>query len=163
MYLRFFKQAATPNKINKQAYLTELGTVSNVILKDETNLMEPIFVLKTNPVVYNANYLFCEFTSRYYYIESIDAMSGGRIAIHCKIDVLYTYRNEILNSTCWVECSDITTDTSDDYDLLHNDYPFREDYDVLGVDITDGTESGSVFNVPEVDEPNERRIVLVIK
>ena len=163
MYLRFFKQAATPNKINKQAYLTESGTVSNVILKDETNLMEPTFILKTNPVVYNANYLFCEFTSRYYYIESIDAMSGGRIAIHCKIDVLYTYRNEILNSTCWVECSDITTDTSDDYDLLHNDYPFREDYDVLGVDITDGTTEGSVFNVPELEDKYEQRIVLVIK
>lgn len=162
MYLRFFKQAATPNKINKQGYLTELGTVSNVILKNETNLMEPTFILKTNPVVYNANYLFCEFTSRYYYINSIDALSGGRIAIHCKIDVLYTYRNEILNSTCWVECSDITADTSDDYDLLHNDYPFREDYDVLGVDIKNGYD-GDVFAMDQVDEPNERRIVLVIK
>lgn len=162
MYLRFFKQAATPNKINKQAYLTELGTVSNVILKDETNLMEPTFILKTNPVVYNANYLFCEFTSRYYYIESIDALSGGRIAIHCKIDVLYTYRNEILNSTTWVERSDITTDTSDDYDLLHNDYPFREDYDVLGVDIKNGHD-GEIFNQTVLTDDNELRIVLVIK
>lgn len=153
MYLRFFKQAATPNKINKQAYLTELGTVSNVILKDETNLMEPTFILKTNPIVYNANYLFCEFTSRYYYINSIDAMSGGRIAIHCKIDVLYTYRNEILNSTCWVERSDMTTDDAD-YKMLHNDYPFQSDYDILGL-----SAANSIFADTDKDS---KSILLVI-
>lgn len=153
MYLRFFKQAATPNKIDKSSYLTETGVLNNVIIKDETNLMQPIFILKTNAIVYNSNYVYCEFTQRYYYINSIDALSGGRIAIHCTIDVLYTYKNEILSSTAWVIKSDMTSDIND-YDMLHNDYPFQSDYDILGL-----STSNSIF--ADSDE-SSKPILLVI-
>lgn len=138
MELTFYKQAATPNRVDKSDYLTVVGTVSNVVLKDDTNLMSPIFILKTSEVVYNSNYVYCSFTHRYYYINNIDALKGGRIAIHCSIDVLYTYKDEILNSSAWIERSDTTTDTSDDYDMLHNDYPFRQDYETRGIDFAEG-------------------------
>lgn len=121
MELTFYKQAATPNRVDKSAYLESTGNISNVIIKDDTNLMAPTFILKTNPIVYNSNYLFCSFTQRYYYIESIDALSGGRIAVNCKIDVLMTYRNEIRASDAWI-------DRSSNNDLLfHQDYPFDSD------------------------------------
>ncbi len=138
MELTFYKQAATPNRVDKSDYLTVVGTLSNVILKDDTNLMSPTFILKTSEVVYNSNYVYCSFTHRYYYINNIDALSGGRLAIHCSIDVLYTYKNEILNSSAWIERSDTTTDTSDDYEMLHNDYPFRQDYETRGIDFAEG-------------------------
>ena len=138
MELTFYKQAATPNRVDKSDYLTVVGTVSNVILKDDTDLMSPTFILKTSEVVYNSNYVYCSFTHRYYYINNIDALSGGRLAIHCSIDVLYTYKDEILNSSAWIERSDTTTDMSDDYDMLHNDYPFRQDYETRGIDFAEG-------------------------
>ena len=138
MELTFYKQAATPNRVDKSDYLTVVGTVSNVVLKDDTNLMSPTFILKTSEKVYNSNYVYCSFTHRYYYINNIDALSGGRLAIHCSIDVLYTYKDEILNSSAWIERSDTTTDMSDDYDMLHNDYPFRQDYETRGIDFADG-------------------------
>lgn len=137
MTLTFYKQAATPNRIDKTGFLTEVGTIDNVVVKDTKNLMSPTFIMQYNPTVYNSNYLFCTKTSRYYYITSIDSMTGGRLAINCTIDVLHTYRNEILSSVAWVDVSDTTTDTSDDYDMLHNDYPFRQDYFVLGKSTTD--------------------------
>lgn len=135
MKLKFYKQSATPNRVDKTDYLFEVGTLDNVVIKADTDLMHPIFVLKTNPVVYNSNYVYCEFTQRYYYIESIDALAGNRIAVHCKIDVLYTYHTEILGSSAWVVKSDTTSDTSN-YDMLHNDYPFQSDYDILGLSST---------------------------
>lgn len=138
MQLIFYKQAASPNRINKSNFLTTVGTIGSVEIKSDTDLMHPIFILRTNPVVYNSNYVYCEFTQRYYYIDSIDALSGNRIAIHCTIDVLHTYRNEILASTAWVTRSDSTTDEADDYDMLHNDYPFRQDFETRGVDFTGG-------------------------
>lgn len=138
MELTFYKQAATPNRVDKSDYLTVVGTISNVVLKDDTNLMTPTFILKTSEVVYNSNYVYCSFTHRYYYIDSIDALKGGRVAINCNIDVLYTYKNEILNSSAWIERSDTTTDTSDDYEMLHNDYPFRQDYETRGIDFAEG-------------------------
>ena len=136
MTLTFYKQAATPNRVDKSAYLTEQGKIENVVLLDTRDIITPVFILSTNPMVYNANYLFCDFTQRYYYIDNVELMAGGRIAIHCHVDVLHTYRAEILGSVAWVDRSDRTADTTDDYDMLHNDYPFRADYDTLGIDFT---------------------------
>lgn len=156
MELTFYKQAATPNRVDKSSFLESIGQLSGVKLKEDTDLMHPVFILKTNPIVYNSNYIYCSFTSRYYYIESIDALKGGRIAISCKIDVLYTYKDEILNSSAWIERSDDTTNTSDNYDMLHNDYPFRQDYDTRGIDFTDGD---GVFEQQNLN----RNILFVIK
>lgn len=156
MDLKFYKYSATPERVDKTNFLTENGTLGGVELKTETNLMRPTFILKTNPVVYNSNYVYCSFTQRYYYINSVTAMTGGRIAIDCSIDVLHTYRNEIKGSSGWVMMSASTTDTSDDYDMLHNEYPFRADKEVKGVDFI------SVDPNPftNVSEPN---IFFVIK
>jgi len=140
--LIFYKQAATPNRVDKTDYLTRVGDLGNVQLKDTTELFTPVFILRTNPLVYNSNYVYCSFTKRYYYIESIDALSGSRIAIHCKCDVLHTYRNEIKNSSGWILTSSATTDEDADYDMLHNDYPFQADYDIIGKDL--GYEESSV-------------------
>lgn len=150
MTLTFYKQAATPNRVDKSAYLTEQGKIDGVVLLDTRDIINPVFILSTNPMVYNANYLFCDFTQRYYYIDNVDLMAGGRIAIHCRVDVLHTYRAEILGSVAWVDRSDSTADTTDDYDMLHNDYPFRQDYMILGkstVDSIFGTFSQSVSGI----------------
>lgn len=161
MTLTFYKQEATPNRVDKSNYLQSQGDLSDVVIKDNTNLMTPTFILKTNPLVYNSNYVYCSYTSRYYYIESIDALKGGRIAIHCKIDVLYTYKDEILNSSGWVVRSDSTSDTTGNYNMMHNDYPFRADYDIIGFDFTAGGDAG-MFNKswPAGDYKN---IILIMK
>lgn len=156
MELTFYKQAATPNRVDKSEYLTLVGTLSNIVLKDDTDLMSPTFILKTSEIVYNSNYVYCSFTHRYYYINNIDALSGGRLAIHCTIDVLYTYKDEILNSSAWIERSDATTDMSDDYEMLHNDYPFRQDYETKGIDFAEGD---GVFEQQNLT----RNILFVIK
>lgn len=157
MDLTFYKQAATPNRVDKRGYLTEIGTISGVILKADTNLMRPTFILKTSPLVYNSNYLYNTFTKRYYYIRTITAMSGGRIAIDCDIDVLFTYRAEILASSGWVVRSDTSVAEPDDFLMLHNDYPFRADYKTEGCDLS---EPSSPFAHPDSSKQN---IFMVIK
>lgn len=161
MDLIFYKQAATPNRVDKSAYLSTVGTISNVTLKSDVDLMRPTFILKTSPLVYNSNYVFNSFTGRYYYIETITALSGGRIAIQCKIDVLHTYRNEIKNSSGWVVRSAATTDTADDYKMLHNDYPFRSDFDILGCDLSNQTRN-PFFHWPGLISLG-RNILMIIK
>ena len=44
-----------------------------------------------------ANYVYCEAFSRYYFIDDITAISGGRLSISCRVDALYTYRATIGN------------------------------------------------------------------
>lgn len=162
--LIFYKQAATPNRVDKTDYLTRVGDLGNVQLKDTTELFTPTFILRTNPLVYNSNYVYCSFTKRYYYIESIDALSGSRIAIHCKCDVLHTFRTEIKNSSGWILTSSETTDEDADYNMLHNDYPFRQDYELVGKDIAQqqaGVYEGDIFK--NAMDDTSRAIVLVIK
>lgn len=137
MKLTMYKYAATPDRVDKTDYLTEIGKIQDVSIKDDTVLMNPVFILRKNSVVYNANYVFCSFTQRYYYINDIVAMTAERIAIQCSIDVLHTYRKEILDSSAWVTRSERSSNKTDFY-MLHNDYPFRQDYDTLGRDFVNG-------------------------
>lgn len=137
MTIHLYKHGATPKRIDKSTFLNDVGEISGVVLKETENELTPDFILNTNSLVYNANYFFCDFTSRYYYITDMEMMTGGRIVLHTRVDVLMTFRNEILSSSSWVEVSDRTTDTSDNYDMLHNDFPFRQDYDILGKSATD--------------------------
>lgn len=132
MNLTFYKQSATPNRVDKSRFLNSMGDLQGVIVKGTENTLTPDFILQTNQLVYNSNYLYCDFTSRYYYISSCDITTGGRMIVHTRCDVLMSFKNEILSSSSWVLKSDRTTDSSDNYDMLHNDFPFRQDYDVLG-------------------------------
>lgn len=142
MTLNFYKQSATPNRVNKTGYLTEVGTVNNVMLKETENELTPDFVMKTTDIILNSNYIFCSATGRYYFITSHEFTSGGRIIIHCRTDVLMSFKTEILTSSAWVDSADNTTDTSDNYDMIHNDFPFRQDYDILGK-----SSIGTIFDV----------------
>lgn len=155
MTIHLYKHGATPKRIDKSTFLNDVGEISGVVLKETENELTPDFILNTNSLVYNANYFFCDFTSRYYYITNMEMMTGGRIVLHSRVDVLMTFRNEILSSSSWVEVSDRTTDTSDNYDMLHNDFPFRQDYDILGKSTTD-----SIFWYANMSGNN---IVLIMK
>lgn len=162
MGLEFYKQAATPNRIDKSGFLTSMGTISNVKLLENTDLMHPTFIVKTNPVVYNSNYCLYDVTCRYYYIDRVTAMSGGRIAIECTCDVLYTFRAELMDTPCWVDVASQALDsTPPPYDMLHNDYPFRQDYDVMGVNLTGGLGWTCPLDTP--DGLDSKHIFLVLK
>lgn len=156
MTLKLYKQSATPNRVDKSGFLNDVGEVSTIIVKGTENTLTPDFLVQTNATVYNANYFFCDFTSRYYYITGYDVTTGGRMIIHSRVDVLMTFRNEILSSSAWVLRSDRTTDESDNYEMLHNDYPFRQDYDVMGM-----SSFGSIFTANPVMSGNN--IVLIMK
>lgn len=156
MTLHLYKQCATPNRVDKSSFLNDVGELSGIIVKETEATLSPDFIVNTNAMVYNANYFFCDFTSRYYYITGLDVSTGGRIIIHSRVDVLMTFRNEILSSSSWVEKSDNTIDTTDDYNFLHNDYPFRQDYKILGKSSSD-----SIFHPWAVANPIN--IVLLMK
>lgn len=156
MELILYTQSATPNRVDKSGYLSQIATIKNVRLKEQTELFNPTFILRTNENVYSANYLYCSFTGRYYYIERFDALPGERIAVQCRVDVLHSFRNEIKSSQAWVTRSANTADDSDNFDMLHNDYPFRADYTLKGCDLEN---SYTPFTNQTLTHP----IVMVIK
>ena len=100
-----FNNISDSREINKN--LTELSTI-NITLYLDTNVVNPVFKLKN--FINNANYMYVPDLHRYYYINNY-TISNQCVYLHCSVDVLSTYKAEILNSECLISRSE--TDYND--------------------------------------------------
>ena len=86
--------------VDKTDYITfeEDPTSCNMV---NTDLLNPI--LKLDKYVRNVNYVNIPyFGNRFYFVESYEGVAGTHCLLHCHVDVLHTYRNEIRGLTCLV-------------------------------------------------------------
>lgn len=85
---------------NSTKYTMTNTFTTNVVLKERTNLKSPVFKLNFDPTNYN----YCSWTiqersiTRYYWIDDIIFIHNNLWEIHCSLDLLATYRNDILQS-----------------------------------------------------------------
>lgn len=77
--------------------LTSISTVENVNLLDSCTIITPTFIL-SNVEWAAANYLYCADFGRYYFIDNIEYVNGNLIRLICSVDVLMTYKNDILST-----------------------------------------------------------------
>lgn len=80
---------------------TVSATLSGQI-KNNTSIIEPVFII-TTPASLNINYCYCEDFGRYYFVDNIEVMQGGMIAISCRVDVLMSYSSGIKNLSCIID------------------------------------------------------------
>lgn len=95
---------------NSTAIPSSGGSSVDVVLKNETSMNNPVFLLSgAKP---NANY--AQFEGAYYFIDDIRSVRANLWEIVCSIDVLATYRDEIGNTVAFVEyAKDGSTDIYD--------------------------------------------------
>lgn len=92
------------NKINKS--LSNPATFSGV-LKEETSIINPVILMEVdNP--YNYNYAFIPGFNRYYFISNITSVNNKMWRISLKVDVLESFKNEILASSAIISDTEIT-------------------------------------------------------
>lgn len=96
MQVTFFQNF---NKRNNSTKIPSGGVTYNVVLKDGTSLDRPTFLIDGIDLNYNYCYAF----NRYYFITNIILSNNNIYAIECDTDVLATFRNNVLNYTCFVE------------------------------------------------------------
>lgn len=75
------------------------STVSTITgaLRSDTSIKNPVITVNSSVnVLVGANYLFIPSFNRYYYIIDIVAKTNVTSEIHCKVDVLHSFRDEIL-------------------------------------------------------------------
>lgn len=84
--------------------LTEIGTVTDVLLKEDTDILNPTILVSRGAINENyltnflsSNYVYLTATNRYYFINNIELRVGGVIAFKLKVDVLQTYAEYIQN------------------------------------------------------------------
>lgn len=93
-----------PNKINK--VLSDQYTLSGT-LKEQTSITSPAIMIESgNPV--NFNYAYIPDFNRYYFISDIINVSNNLWRINLKVDVLESFKNDILSSSAILSDSEVT-------------------------------------------------------
>lgn len=100
-----YNNTSDNREINKN--ITEISTI-DVTLYMDTNLLKPVLKVKT--FINNANYIYVPNLGRYYYIDNY-TLSNQCVYLHCSVDVLMSYKTELLNTECLISRSE--TDYND--------------------------------------------------
>ena len=92
MKLKIYNNNSNNNVINKNI------TLVNEIyfnFKSDNSILQPILILKNYT---GGNYCYIDDLKRYYFINDVRLLNGGLYELHLNIDVLMTYKNEIMNN-----------------------------------------------------------------
>ena len=101
-YTIVFKKNLSP--VNKFTKSFGASTQSvDVVLKENTDLFQPTFVLQTSVDLSQYNYIDgSSFSGRQYFIVDVRSIGYQRYEVDAKTDVLSTWKNEILANTAVV-------------------------------------------------------------
>lgn len=112
-------------KIGKQL---DAGTeLTGATLKDNTSILKPIIRVRSSAAAITSyNYMYISEFNRYYFIDDIVSINNGLWEISAHVDVLQTYRQEILNQEAVIRRQ------QNRYNLYLNDPDFQTyNYDQL--------------------------------
>lgn len=81
--------------------VTSIGNTKTAVIKNDTSVINPHFILTFSYDCLIANYLYCSDLDRYYFINDYTLLTGNRIDLTCTVDVLKTAENSInqINAT----------------------------------------------------------------
>lgn len=99
MKITLYNTKSPYNCINKN--LTN-STDFEVKLKDTTSISNPTILLNTSLDLSNYNYCFIPKFKRYYFLTDITIQRQNLFIINLDIDVLESYKNDILNSVAYI-------------------------------------------------------------
>lgn len=145
MVAKIYKTKSAPNVVNKT--LSEVVTFEEVIFKEDTSLLNPTIIINgvSNASEYTiedigtSNYFSIPKVNRYYFITDITMMRGGRVAITGKVDVLMSFKTDILGSTQLIVRQEKKTNNY----LIDTDIPLSSKKQVIEHEFGDSiTDSG---------------------
>lgn len=91
MDIVFYNNTSENNQINK--VLTN-ATIITGTLRSQTEYINPTILVEFDPTDYN--YIYIEVFKRYYFITKIDTVRTGLWSVNCSVDVLESFKTEIL-------------------------------------------------------------------
>lgn len=99
MNLKLYTNNSPKNYLTKD--LSAVTELTNVVLKEETSFIDPVFIVSTATIsdLAASNYIECAAFSRFYFITNIKSIRNGVFEISAHVDVLSTYANEIRQQT----------------------------------------------------------------
>lgn len=65
-------------------------------IKGESSITNPVSILKYNENIFKSNYIHIESWGRFYFIDDVRVMTGGRVEVSLSVDVLESFKDSIL-------------------------------------------------------------------
>ena len=132
MNIRLYNISDNPNKVKKSASKSGGTLIEDVRFKDadSLNVLNPTLLLNINSDISECikfNYVYIPKTTRFYYITNISTV-GGLIAIDCKVDVLMSWCNDILESQQYVSRTETDINGNTNGRLVDNLLPIHSDH-----------------------------------
>ena len=116
------------NRIDKSPYITN-GFLLQGTLRSDSSVIDPVIEIeKTNPAIYNYNYMHIKDFGRWYYNNNIEAKEMGLWEIYAHVDVLFTWRPDILGSRAVIDKSSNVNDANlyiDDGSFVMDSHKFN--------------------------------------
>lgn len=106
------------NKSNKNIVNKKIEVIQEISFdfKDDSDITNPILILQSYK---QGNYCYIPDLNRYYYIDKIELMNGGFYKLYLEIDVLMSYKDEIINANWFsVNGVNVTIPNEVDYNSL---------------------------------------------
>lgn len=92
-----YKNASPVEKIGKT--LTDKQSITDVLLKRDTSILRPVLLVNDARGVTDFNYMYISEFDRYYFIDDIRSTHNNIWEISGHVDVLETYKDQILSNT----------------------------------------------------------------
>lgn len=103
-------------RVDKTLALSDTNkTTIQGTLKEECDLLYPVIMVEFNSVP-TYNYMYISAFNRYYFIDKIVCVQNNLYRLHCTVDVLMSWKSDILNLSPYVSRNETeyTTNLSDD-------------------------------------------------
>ena len=103
MTIKTYRFDGDPRKVDKT--LTSVTVYSNADIVGDMSIHTPTISLQLDSFtdVINFNYIYIQELRRYYYVLDSTIREDGFVQLQCKVDVLKSFKADILASTQYVE------------------------------------------------------------
>ena len=103
MTIKTYRFLGDSRKVDKS--LTEVKTYSNAEIVGDMSIHTPTISLQLDSFtdVINFNYIYITELRRYYYVLDSTIREDGFVQLQCKVDVLKSFKNDILGSTQYID------------------------------------------------------------
>lgn len=116
MNIQFFTNLSEKNAVNKN--ITQLFDF-NGTLREESSVIDPVITVTGLTNLPSINYAYIPEFGRYYFITNIKCVRNNYFQVSMHVDVLMTYKSQILANSAIIERNEI------EYDLKINDGLFK--------------------------------------
>lgn len=74
------------------------GSDFSCLLKNDCSVLRPVIIIATSDNITGFNYMYIPDFGRYYFIDDITSLNNGRWEVSAHVDVLETYKADILSN-----------------------------------------------------------------